>query len=98
MKGDSKVKRVQKRAQYIGALRYCLQAREDFGKLEYIVDVLSEQEYLILTDVIGQVCFLNITGYNDAMILHTMAQIECGTVPSNLVTDKAEMMRIARLR
>lgn len=92
------MKKIQKRAQYIGALKYCLKARDDFGNLEYVVDIISEHEYLILTDIIGQVCMLNITGYTEAMIYHVIAQIECDTVPSNLVTDKAEMMRIAKLR
>lgn len=86
------------RKQYIGALKYCLQARNDFNNLEYIADVVGEGEYLVLSDIIGQVCMLNITGYTEAMIYHTLAQIECGTAPINTITDKAEIMRIAKLR
>ena len=98
MKGDLGMKTIMNRKQYIGALKYCLQARNDFNDLEYIADVVGEGEYLVLSDIIGQVCMLNITGYTEAMIYHTLAQIECGAVPINTITDKAEIMRIAKLR
>lgn len=83
---------------YIGALVACLKARNDFGNLEYVADIINDEEYLILSDVIGQTCMLRITGYNDAMIFHAIAEIECGKAPSNIISDKAEMMRIAKLR
>ena len=92
------MKKIHRRMQYIGALKYCLKAREDFNDLEYIADIVGDGEYLILSDIIGQVCMLNITGYTEAMIYHTLAQIECGSVPINIITDKAEIMRIAKLR
>lgn len=83
---------------YIGVLAQCLKARSDFGNLEYVADIKNDEEYLILSDIIGQACILRITGYNDEMILQTIAQIICGITPSNMILDKAEMMRIARLR
>lgn len=86
------------RKQYIGALKYALKARNDFKDLEYICDVVGDGEYLILSDIIGQICMLNITGYTEAMIYHSLAQIECGEVPINVIVDKAEIIRIARLR
>lgn len=92
------MKRIANRKRYIGALKECLSARNDFGSLDYVADIISENEYLILTDIIGQVLMLNITGYNDAMIFHAIAEIECGKAPSNIISDKAEMMRIAKLR
>lgn len=92
------MKKIMQRTQYIGALKFCLQARKDFKDLEYVADIVGEGEYLILSDIIGQVCMLDITGYPNAMVCHSLAQIECGIPPMNLITDKAEIMRIATLR
>ena len=89
---------IARKKQYIGALKACLSVREDFKDLEYYRDSTTAEEYLIMSDIIGQVCMLNITGHNEANILHALAQIECGIVPRNCITDKAELMRIAKLR
>lgn len=86
------------RKQYIGALKACLSARHDFGNLEYFKDNTTAEEYLILSDIVGHIFMFNITGMKEALIYHTLAQVECGKVPKNYIQDKAEVMRIAKLR
>lgn len=86
------------RKQYIGALKACLSARNDFGNLEYFKDNATAEEYLILSDIVGHIFMLNITGMKEALIYHSLAQIECGIVPRNYIQDKAEIMQIAKLR
>ena len=89
---------IARKKQYIGLLKACLSARDDFKDLEYYRDNSTAEEYLILTDIIGQICMLNITGQKEATIYHAVAEIECGKVPRNCITDKAELIRIAKLR
>lgn len=86
------------KANYIGALKECLSARSDFNDLEYFRDRKTADEYLILSDIVGHIFILNITGYKGAMIYHALAQIECGIIPDCFISDKAEQMRIAKLR
>ncbi len=98
MKGVSKVKKIENRKQYIGALKACLSARNDFKDLEYVADIVKNKEYLILSDIIGQIAMLDVTGIDEADIFHTIAKIECGIMPKNIITDRTEKMRIATLR
>lgn len=83
------------RKRYIGILKECLNARSDFKDLEYYKNWNTGEETLILSDIVGRVVMLNITGLPEAQILHSLAQIECGQTPANAITDTAEMMRIA---
>lgn len=89
------MKKVVNRKHYIGILNECLKARSDFKKLEYFRNWNTGEETLILSDIIGRVVMLNITGLPEAQIFHSLAQVECGQTPTNAVTDTAEMMRIA---
>ena len=83
------------RKKYIGKLKECLNARDDFKDLSYFRNSKGE-EYLIMSDIIGQVGMLDITGYCEAEILHCVAQIECGISPKNYITDKGKRLEIAR--
>ncbi len=97
MKGDSaKVKRIVSTENYIGALRVCLEARDDFKDLKYYRSAKGE-EYAVMSDIIGQVLILDITGLSEDKILYCIAQVVCGKVPSNAVTDREDRLRIARL-
>ena len=89
--------KLMKRRNYIGVLKECLSARSDFNDLKYVRDITTDDEFLVLSDIIGQVYMLDITGQKEAQIWHSLAQIECKEVPSNAVTDRTEMMRIAKM-
>lgn len=82
---------------YIGILKACLSARDDFANLTYHRDAFGN-EYMILSDIIGQVCMLNVTGYDHSKLFHNIAEIECGKKPVNLITDPTERLRVARLK
>ena len=92
------MKKIANRKQYIGTLKECLKARDDFKDLEYVTDVPNSKEYLILSDIVGQVAMLDITNKEEAEIYHMIAQIECEIAPNSFITDKAKKMQIARLR
>lgn len=91
------MKRVINRKKYIGALKECLEARTDFGDLVWKQDWGRSKEYLVLTDIIGGVLMLDITGKTEAEILHAIAMVECGKAPAEVITDRSEMMRVAQL-
>lgn len=81
---------------YIGLLKACESAREDFGDLKYCRNHKGE-EYLILSNIIGNVFMFDITGYDNAQIKHVLAEIECGRKPNNYIENPSKRMEIARL-
>lgn len=81
---------------YIGILKACESVRDDFKDLEYCRNHRGE-EYLILTNIIGNVYMFDITGCSLPQIKHTLAEIECGIVPKNFIKDTAKRMEIAKL-
>lgn len=96
-KGEQKkVKRIVSVETYIGLLGECLKARNDFKSFKYY-RTASGDEYAVLTDIIGGVLILDITGYNRERILQNIAEIITGRMPSNAVTDRTRMLEIARL-
>lgn len=96
MKG-SMVMKITNRKKYIGTLKECLEARDDFGDLVWKQDWSRSKEYLILSDIIGGVLMLDITGKTEAEILHAIAMVECGKAPAEAITDRSEKMRIAQI-
>ena len=90
------MKRIVSTENYIGSLKTCLNARNDFKDLKYYRSAKGE-EYAVMSDIIGQVLILDITGYSEDRILECIAQVICGKVPRNAITDRAEMLKIARL-
>ena len=81
---------------YVDKLKECLKAREDFGDLTYRRNSRGE-EFLVMSDIIGPIGMLDITGYCEADMLHCIAQIECGIAPKNYITDKAKRLEIAKM-
>ena len=74
----------------------CLSVKEDFADLRYYRSAKG-QEYAVLSDIIGGILILDITNYSEEWILHCIAEVVCGRTPKNAITDKAEMLKIARL-
>ena len=89
--------KITNRKKYIGTLKECLEARDDFGDLVWKQDWSRSKEYLILSDIIGGVLMLDITGKTEAEILHAIAMVECGKAPAEAITDRSEKMRIAQI-
>ena len=81
---------------YIGLLGECLKAKDDFNDIAYCRDHKGN-EYLILSDIIGQIGMFEITGYSEERIFHTVAKVECGIEPSNIIVDPHKRLEIARL-
>ena len=81
---------------YVNKLKECFKARDDFNDLAYCRNSHGE-EFLIMSDIVGQIAMLDITGYCEADILHCVAEIECGIPSKNYITDRAKRLEIARM-
>ena len=91
------MKKLATRKQYIEALNFVLSARDDFKKLEYFRHNADGSEYLFLTDMVGQVAILDVTGYSDASIYHALAIIECGGRPRCYVKDQKKRLELGKM-
>ena len=85
------------RVNHIKALNAVLSAREDFDSLELHRHNATGEEYLFLKDIIGHVFMFDVTGYTRASINHTLAQVDCGIKPRNLITDDAKKLELAKM-
>lgn len=84
------------KADYIGLLKRCEQVRSDFGDLKYIRNAKG-QEYLILSNIIGDTLMFDITGYSEVQIKHTLAMVECNQMPKNMISSIDKKLEIAKL-
>ena len=82
------------KADFVQALDKVLCAREDHKALNY--HKTNDGEYLTLSNIIGNIWYFNVTEYDEARILHTVALVEAGKRPHNLITDTAVLMNIAK--
>lgn len=90
------MKRIVSTEVYIGKLRECLKARDDFKDLKYYRSAKGD-EYMVMSDIIGQIVILDITGYSEDRLLRCVAEIICGEMPANVIHDREERLKIARL-
>lgn len=96
MKGSIEMKKIPNRKHYIGTLKECLSAKDDFKDLVWKNNWTTGEETLILSDIIGGVLMLDISGMTEAEILHSIAMVVVGKTPANAITDRSEMLRIAK--
>ena len=82
--------------EFTKGLAYVMSARDDFKDLEYWRDPSSGEEYLILSSLSQKFVF-DITGFNESQMHHTMALVESGHRPDNLVTDSEKMNFVLKM-
>jgi hypothetical protein len=85
------------KAEYIENLATVMSAREEFKDLEYKKHPSTQEEFLFMSAVTGEVFMFDITGYANEQILHIMAMIECGQKPSNQITDREKRLELGKL-
>ena len=86
------------RQEYIKALGDVLTVKEDFKSLNY-VEIHNKdmsKQYLQLELITGHVIVFDVTGYSDEKIYHSLAMVECGTMPANYVRDTKELILIGK--
>lgn len=85
------------KAEYVENLKTVLGAREEFKNLEYHKHPSTQEEFLFMSVITGEVYMFDITGYKDEAIFHTMAMIECGQKPDNQITDREKRLELGKL-
>ena len=85
------------KAEYVENLKVVLNAREEFKDLEYHKHPSTQEEFLFMSVVTGEVYMFDITGYKDEAIFHTMAMLECGQRPENQITDRDKRLELGKL-
>ena len=89
-------KAFQSKVEYIGVMKKALQAREDFDDLKYYKHNYNGAEYLNLLTLSGDAFWYDITGFSNAMILQTIAEIVDGKRPACQIIDRKEILEVAR--
>ena len=82
------------KADYVGELNKVLKAKADHKALNYYKN--DNGEYMTLSDIIGHIWYFDVTGYDEARLLQTVASVIAGKRPHNLITDTAKLMSIAK--
>lgn len=90
------MKRIVSIEAYIGKLKERLKAKDDFKDFKYYRSAKGD-EYAVLSDIIGNILILDITGYSEDRILHCVAKVLNGETPVNAVLDRTERLKVARL-
>lgn len=83
---------------YVAMLGELLSVMDDFGSIEYANSYVTEQEYIKMSDTIGNVCFMNVTAFSESEILRDVCKvIAAGDLPFSIITDTATKKKIAHL-
>ena len=97
-KMDTKtMKEPANRKEYLKALEGALKAKKDFKGLRYEQVVETGQEFMFITDLIGNTYFFDITGYSNEMVFRTVCLMEAGIKPEALILEIDKKREIAEM-
>lgn len=68
-----------------------LKPLQDFGRIEYARDAITNEEFIKLTETIGSVWFINVTGYRQSEILKAVCYMVLETHPKGLIRTRKAM-------
>lgn len=74
-----------------GNLAAALKPVRDFGSIEYARDPITNEEFIKLTETIGSVWFINVTGYTKSEILKTICIMVLEKHPEDLIKTRDRM-------
>ena len=86
-----------KKAYVEDILGKALKPLEDFGKIEYARDAITNEEYIRLTETIGSVYFLNVTGASEDLILKAVCRLVLEDHPAELIRTRERQRDACRL-
>lgn len=74
-----------------------LKPLQDFGRIEYARDAITNEEYIKLTETIGSVYFVNVTGSSKSAILKEVCLMALERNPIGLVRTTEKKREVNRL-
>lgn len=81
----------EKKAYVEKDLAAALRPVRDFGRIEYARDPITNEEFIKLTETIGNVWFVNVTGYKESEILKAICFMVLEKHPEGLITVRDRM-------
>jgi hypothetical protein len=71
---------------------------DEFNAIEYSCSYITDQEYLKISDSIGNVVFMNVTAFSEEEILRDICKVVAsGDLPFSIIHDTATKKKIAHL-
>lgn len=99
----SKGQNFSEKKDYIGTLRTALKPFQDFEDIRYARSYVTEEEFVKISDQLGNAAFLDVTGMTKAELLKEVArvilldEIQGQFAPKSVVTDIERKRKIAPL-
>lgn len=83
---------------FVEKLNEVFDVMDDFCEIRYAYNYVTEQEYLKVSDTIGNVVFMNVTAFSESEILRDVCKIVAsGDLPFSIIHDTATKKKIAHL-
>lgn len=86
-----------KRAYVEKDLAAALRPLEDFDRIEYARDAITGEEFIKLTETIGSVWFINVTGSQKSEVLRDVCRMVLEDRPAGLIRTRQRMRDANRL-
>ena len=93
-----------RRKDYVEQLALALQPLQDFDQILYARTYATEEEFVRISDILGNVCFLDVTALSLAQVLKDVAKCvliadinDRKIIPESLITDTNKKREIAPL-
>lgn len=87
----------EKKAYVENDLARMLRPFEDFGSIQYARDAITNQEYVKLTETLGDVFFVDVTGSSQAAIGREVCRMALERHPWGLIRTKEKKREANRL-
>lgn len=83
---------------FVHKLNDIFNVMDGFNSIDYTCSYITDQEYLKVSDTIGNVVFMNVTAYSESEILRDVCKIVAsGDLPFSIIHDTATKKKIAHL-
>ena len=86
-----------KKAYVENDLAAMLRPLEDFGRIQYARDSITDEEFIKLTEKIGSVYFVNVTGNDESAILKEVCRMALEHNPIGLVRTTEKKRAVNKL-
>ena len=93
-----------RRRDYVEGLALALQPLQDFDQILYARTYATEEEFVRISDIIGNVCYLDVTALSLAQVLKDVVKCvliadinDRRIIPASLITDINKKREIAPL-
>lgn len=87
----------EKKAYVEKDLAAMLEPLEDFDRIQYARDIITGEEFIKLTETIGSVYFVNVTGNSKQAILKEVCRLALHNNPFGLIRERAKKREVNKL-